>query len=198
MDTRITLPAPQTDLNFSLMQALAERRTLRKWKDEPISEQDLSNLLWAACGITKEPKGKTKCKRTAPSACNSQEIRVYTLLEKGVFLYHETAHELVQIIPDDIREHVGTQKMMKSAPLGLVYVADLSRMNSPFLKSYEAKKFSAWVDTGFVSENVYLYCAAANMASAVLSLVKRDNLEQLMQLQEHEKVVLTQVVGYRV
>ncbi len=198
MDTRIKLPAPQTDLDFPLMQAFAERRTLRRWKDEPISEQDLSNLLWSACGITKEQKGKTKCKRTAPSACNVQEIRVYTLLEKGVFLYNEAAHELVQIIPDDIREHVGTQKMMKSAPLGLVYVADLSRMNSPFLKSDEAKKFSAWVDTGFVSENVYLYCASANMATAVLSLVKRDNLEQLMQLQEHEKVVLTQVVGYRV
>ena len=40
--------------------------------------------------------------------------------------------------------------MMKSAPMGLVFVADLSRMNSPFLRSMEAKRFSAWVDTGYI------------------------------------------------
>ena len=196
MDSIITLPAPQTDLNFPLMQALAQRRTIRKWKGEPVSDQDLSNLLWAACGITKAPQGKTKSKRTAPSACNSQEIRVYVLLESGVFLYDEDNHELIGISPQDIREHVGTQKMMKSAPVGLVYVADLSRMTGPFLKSYESKRFSAWVDTGFISQNVYLYCAAANLATAVLALMDRDKLTELMKLQEHEKIVLTQVVGY--
>ena len=88
--------------------------------------------------------------------------------------------------------------MMKSAPLGLVFVADLSRMTSPFLRSQEAKRFSAWVDTGYISQNVYLYCTAANLATAALSLVDRDELHQLMHLQEHEKIVLTQVVGRRI
>jgi SagB-type dehydrogenase family enzyme len=191
----IKLPGPQIDLDFPLMKALEKRRSIRKWKDAPISEQELSNLLWAACGITKEKYGKVKSKRTAPSACNSQEIRVYVLLDKGAFLYNEENHELIEIIAKDIREHTGTQKMMKSAPMGLVFVADLSRMTSPYLRSMEAKKFSAWVDTGYISQNVYLYCVASNLGTVALSLVDRDKLHKLMQLKEHEKIVLTQVVG---
>jgi SagB-type dehydrogenase family enzyme len=178
------------------MKALEQRRSIRKWKDTPISEQELSNLLWAACGITKKPYGNVKSKRTAPSACNSQEIRVYALLESGVFLYNEDNHELIEIVAKDIREFTGTQKMMKVAPMGLVFVADLSRMKSPFLRSIEAKKFSAWVDTGYISQNVYLYCVAANMGTVALSLVDRDKLHELMRLDEHEKIVLTQVVGH--
>lgn len=191
----IKLPKPQTELEFPLMKALEKRRSIRKWKDSPISEQELSNLLWAACGVTKNKYGNVKSKRTAPSACNSQEIKVYVLLEKGVFLYNEENHELVKILNKDIREHTGTQKMMKSAPMGLVFIADLSRMNSPFLKSEEAKRFSAWVDTGYISQNIYLYCAASNLSTVVLSLVNRNKLHELMQLKEHEKIVLTQVVG---
>ncbi len=190
------LPEPQTDLPFPLMKALEQRRTVRKWKDTPISKQNISNLLWAACGITKKKHGKSKCKRTAPSACNSQAIRVYLLMGKGVFLYNEEIHELIEITKDDIRKNIGTQKMMKSAPMGLVFVADLSRMKSPFLKKAEAQQFSAWIDTGYISQNVYLYCAASNLGTVALSLVDRDKLHELMQLKEYEKVILTQVVGH--
>lgn len=195
MDHTIKLPEPQKELGFPLMKALEKRRSIRKWKDSPITEQDLSNLLWAACGITKNKYGNVKSKRTAPSACNSQEIRVYVLLEKGVFLYNEENHELIEIISKDIREHIGTQKMIKSAPTGLVFVADLSRMKGPFFRNQEAQRFCAWVDTGYISQNVYLYCAASDLGTVVLSLVDRDKLHRLMQLKEHEKIVLTQVVG---
>jgi SagB-type dehydrogenase family enzyme len=196
MENIIKLPEPQKDLKFPLMKALENRRTIRKWKDAPISEQEISNLLWAACGITKDKYGNVKSKRTAPSACNSQEIRVYAIMKQGVFLYNEENHELIETISKDIRDNIGTQKMMKSAPMGLVFVADLSRMKSPFLKSMEAKRFSAWVDTGYISQNVYLYCAASNLGTAVLSLVNRDRLHKLMGLKENEKIVLTQVVGH--
>ncbi len=196
MDHTIKLPEPQKELDFPLMKALEKRRSIRKWKDTPITEQELSNLLWAACGITKNKYGNVKSKRTAPSACNSQEIRVYVLMERGVFLYNEENHELLEIISKDIREHIGTQKMMKVAPMGLVFVADLSRMTSPYLKNKEGQRFSAWVDTGYVSQNVYLYCAASDLGTVVLSLVDRDKLHKLMQLKEHEKIVLTQVVGH--
>jgi len=196
MENIINLPEPQKELEFPLMKALEKRRTTRKWKDTPVSEQEISNLLWAACGITKSKYGNVKSKRTAPSACNSQEIRVYIIMKKGVFLYNEENHELIKIIAKDIRENIGTQKMMKSAPMGLVFVADLSRMKSPFLRSKEAQRFCAWVDTGYISQNVYLYCAASNLGTVVLSLVDRDKLHKLMKLKENEKIVLTQVVGH--
>ena len=192
----IKLPPPQKDLSYPLMKALERRRSIRKWDETLISDQDLSNLLWAACGVTKEKYGKVKNKRTAPSACNSQEIRVYVLLPHGTFLYDEENHVLVTIHTRDIREFVGTQKMMKSAPMGLVYVADLSKMTSPFVKREDAQRFSAWVDTGYVSQNVYLYCAAANLGTVALALIDRKKLRKEMGLREHEKIVLTQAIGH--
>ena len=196
MDKTIKLPDPQKELEFPLMKALEKRRTVRKWKDAPLSKQEISNLLWASCGISKQKYGNVKSKRTAPSACNSQEVRVYVIMKEGVYLYNEEDHELVEIITNDIRKNIGTQKMMKSAPVGLVYVADLSRMKSPFLKNREAQRFCAWVDTGYISQNVYLFCAASNLGTAVLSLVDREKLHTLMKLEEHEKIVLTQVIGH--
>jgi len=196
MAKTIKLPVVEKDMAFPLMQSLAQRRSVRRWEDRPISRQDISNLLWAACGITKEAKGKAKSKRTAPSACNAQEIRIFVLIPEGVFKYDEVKHILININDDDNRKHVGTQKMMKGAPMGLVYVADLSRMTGPFLRSDQAKQFSAWVDTGFVSQNVYLYCTAAGMGSVALLLINRDNLREALRLKEHEKIVMTQAVGY--
>ncbi len=119
-----------------------------------------------------------KCRRTAPSACNSQEIRVYVIMKEWVFLYDEENHELAEIIAEDIRENIVTRKMMKASPTGPAYIADLSRMNSPFLRTDGAKRLSAWVDTGYISRNVCLYCAAANLGAAVLSLVNRDRLHK--------------------
>ena len=197
MGDMITLRAPQKELDFRLMKALEMRRSTRKWKNEPLSDQDLSNLLWAAGGQTREPKGRTKSKRTTPSACNAQEIRVYVLKEDGVFHYHEDGHALEQIHSKDVREFIGTQKMMKCAPMGLVFVADLSRMTSPLFRSEETKQFFAWLDTGYISQNVYMYCAASGMGTVSLGLVNRDLLGEKMCLKEDEKIVLTQVVGYQ-
>ena len=192
----VKLPNPQKNLEFPLMKALENRRSIRKWKDTPISEQEISNLLWAACGITKSKYGNVKSKRTAPSACNSQAIKVYIIMKQGVFLYDEEKHELIKIIAKDIRENIGTQKMMKSSPMGLVFVADSSRMKSPLMRRKEAQQLCAWVDTGYISQNVYLYCAASNLGTVALSLVDRDTLHTLMELKENENIVLTQVVGH--
>jgi len=62
MERTIKLPEPQKELVFPLMKAIERRRSIRKWKDTPLSEQELSNLLWAACGVTKEKYGKVKQK----------------------------------------------------------------------------------------------------------------------------------------
>ncbi len=195
MAETIQLPAPQKDLSFSLMQALQERRSKRTWKDEPLSEQELSNLLWAACGITQAGKYKTKSKRTAPSACNSQSIDVYVAIKEGLFRYDEKGHQLTQVLAEDIREYIGTQKRMQSAPLGLIYVSDHSRMKLYFGKDEDKKMFFSGTHAGYVSQNVYLYCAAAHLNTVVLGLVDRDKLHKIMNLKDCEKVIFTQVVG---
>jgi SagB-type dehydrogenase family enzyme len=191
----IQLPAPQKDLSFPLMQALQERRSKREWKDEALPLQELSNLLWAACGITQAGKHKTKSKRTAPSGCNSQSIDVYVAIKDGLFRYDEKGHQLIRVLAEDIREHIGTQKRMQSAPLGLIYVSDHSRMIMYFGKDEDKKMFFSGNHAGYVSQNVYLYCAASKLNTVVLGLVDRDKLHSIMNLKDHEKVIFTQVVG---
>ncbi|MGD9131850.1 MAG: nitroreductase family protein [Candidatus Bathyarchaeota archaeon] len=195
MANTLKLPTPEKDLDFPLMKALGKRRSIRKWKNEPLSDQELSNLLWAACGVTKEETKRSKSKRTSPSACNSQEIRIYVAMKKGLFLYDEKDHQLIQILSKDIRENIGTQKMMRSAPVGLVYVSDYSKMTNFLFRDDDLKWFFSGTDTGFISQNVYLYCAAAKLSTVVLGLVNRDKLHDIMCLKECEKVVCTQVVG---
>ncbi len=191
----VKLPLPQKDIAFPLMKALEKRRSVRKWKDAALSDQELSNLLWAACGITKEETNNSKSKRTAPSAHNWQEIKIYVAMEKGLFLYDEKNHQLIQVLSKDIRENIGTQKMMHSAPVGLVYVSDFSKLSSYFVKDDDQRWFISGTDTGFISQNVYLYCAAAKLSTVVLGWVNRDKLHEIMGLKECEKVVYAQVVG---
>lgn len=191
----IKLPDPQKDLEFPLMKALEKRRTIRKWQDSELSEQEISNLLWAACGISHKETNRSKSRRTAPSACNSQEIKIYIALSHGVYFYEEKNHQLIQVHNSDIRENIGTQKMMRSAPVGLIYVSDYTRLKTFQFKNDEQKWFTSTTDTGFISQNVYLYCAAANLSTVLLGLVNREKLHRLIGLNENEKIVYTQVVG---
>lgn len=189
------LPEPQIELSFPLMRALQMRRSVRKWSHESVTDQELSNLLWAACGITKTATNKSKSKRTVPSASNAQVIKIYVALKNGLFLYDETCHRLQKIFSRDIRKHIGTQKMMRSAPLGLIYVADYSKMYGYLAKDENRKWFVSGTETGFISQNVYLFCAAAKLSTVILGLVDRDKLHACMRLPEHEKVVYTQAIG---
>ncbi|RPH32513.1 MAG: SagB/ThcOx family dehydrogenase [Bacteroidales bacterium] len=191
----IKLPEPQKDLEFPLMKAFEKRRTKRKWQDSELSKQEISNLLWAACGITHKETNRSKSRRTAPSACNSQEIKVYIALSDGVYVYEEKNHQLIRVDNKDIRENIGTQKMMRSAPVGLIYVSDYTRLKTFQFKDDEQKWFTSTADTGFISQNVYLYCAAANLSTVLLGLVNREKLHNLIGLNENEKIVYTQVVG---
>jgi len=195
MANTIKLPTPQKDLEFPLMKALEKRRSIRKWKNDALSDQELSNILWAACGITKEGTSRSKSKRTAPSASNSQAIKIYVAMKKGLFLYDEKNHQMLQILSKDIRENIGTQKMMRSAPVGLIYVSDYSKMKTYLAKDDNRKWFVSGTDTGFISQNVYLYCTAAKLSTVILGFVNRDKLHEIMGLKEYEKVVYTQVVG---
>lgn len=195
MTNFIKLPEPQKYLDFPLMKAIEKRRTKRKWKDSNLSEQEISNLLWAACGVTHKETKKSKSRRSVPSACNSQEIKVYIALSKGVYLYDEKNHQLIKILAKDIRKNIGTQKMMRSAPVGLIYVSDYSKLKAFQFKKDENKWFTSATDTGFISQNVYLYCAAADLSTVILGLVDRDKLHKTLELNENEKIVCTQVVG---
>lgn len=191
----LKLPSPQKDLEFPLMKALEIRRTKRKWKDSNLSDQEISNLLWAACGVTVEETQRSKSKRTAPSARNSQAIKIYVALDKGLFRYDEKEHALILVNDRDVREYISNQSMMKSTPVGLIYVSDYLRLKGYVGTDDNRKWFVSGTEVGFISQNVYLFCASAKLSTAVIGLVNRDKLHEIMGLDEYEKVVYTQAIG---
>jgi SagB-type dehydrogenase family enzyme len=184
----IRLLQPQTDGGRPLMQVLKDRKTSRAFSSEKLPLQVLSNMLWAAWGVNR-PDGK----RTAPSAVNWQEIDVYVALADGLYLYDAKANILQPILAGDIRAATGPQPFVKDAPVNLIFVADLSKMgNAPD----DQKDFYSATDTGFISQNVYLYCASEGLATVVRGYVDKPTLAKVMKLRPDQKVILAQTVGY--
>lgn len=116
-------------------------------------------------------------------------------MSNGLFLYDEKHHQLIQKLPFDIRSNIGIQKMMHSAPVGIIYVSDFTKLKTFIFKNDDRKWFTSTTDSAFISQNIYLYCAAANLNTVLLSLVDRAKLHSIMRLNENEKVVYTQGVG---
>lgn len=188
----IKLSPPQLDSGKSLMQALSERKSDRSFASRPIPMEILSNLLWAACGINRPDSGK----RTAPSALDQQEIDVYVATAQGLFRYQPQGHTLVQILNQDIRALTGKQGYAAEAPVNLIYVADFSGIGLKMILSKEEKQFYAAADTGFISQNVYLYCASAGLATVVRGWINKESLAKVMQLKPSQQIMLAQSVGY--
>lgn len=179
----IKLPEPRKTGGMPLMEALNARQTQRTFSTKPLSDQQLSDLLWAAFGINRD-----NGKRTAPSARNMQEISIYAALPSGLYLYNAQQNSLQQILEQDIREQTGKQPFVNIAPVCLIYVSDYDRMKN------ESEFYSA-VDTGYISQNVYLFCASEGLHTVVLGSVDKTALKAAMKLRPAQHVILTQPVG---
>ena len=185
----IALPAPRTQGGMPLMEALKARRTSRSFSPKKLPKQVLSDLLWAACGVNRRDSGK----RTAPSAMNWQEVDVYVTVAEGVYLYNAKAHRLEPVLAQDLRPMTGTQDFVRDAPVNLVYVADLTRMKGA---SDKDKTFYSAADTGFIAQNVYLYCASEGLATVVRASVSKPALKKALNLRSGQEIILAQSVGY--
>src|SRR5271157_548800 len=184
----IQLPEPKLDSSISLAQALKQRMTTREYGGDTLSEPVLSNLLWSACGINRPNSGK----RTAPTARNWQEIDVYVATTAGMYLYDPKGNALVPIVPEDIRSLTYTQiDRFKDAPIHLVYISDLAKTDG---EEGTAMLLTA-MDTGFVAENVYLYCASEGLPTAFRVSIDKDKLGQAIKLRPTQRIMGAQSVG---
>ncbi|MBE0431912.1 SagB/ThcOx family dehydrogenase [candidate division WOR-3 bacterium] len=185
----IDLPQPRTTGGRPLMEVLRDRQSSRRFSPEDIPAQTLSNLLWAAWGVNRPESGK----RTAPSAVNWQEIDIYVATASGLYLYDAVKNSLTHVLDEDIRGLTGRQDFVRDAPVNLIFVADYVRMGRA---SMQDKDFYAAADAGFISQNVYLFCASEGLATVVRGALDRDKLAGRMKLTASQKIVLAQTVGY--
>jgi nitroreductase len=184
----IELPAPQTEGGMPLMSALKARRSTRNYSDRGLAPQTLSDLLWAAFGINR-PSGD----RTAPYWRHIMVIEIYAAMADGVWLYEPVTHKLLPHLAEDIRASTGLQDFVGKAPLNLVYVAHGERMTGV---SPEDRRLYASVDTGFIGQNVYLFCASEGLATVFRGAVDYKKLDGIMKLAAGQFVTFAQTVGY--
>jgi SagB-type dehydrogenase family enzyme len=185
----IELPQPIKTGGMPLMEALAERRTSREFTEKEIELQTLSNLLWAAYGFNRPDENK----RTAPTSRNYQEMEVYVAVKSGLYYYDAANNMLIQIHNKDVRANTGLQEYVATAPLNLIYVANQQKVQDPH---GERQLKASHTNSGFIAQNVYLYCASEGLASVVRAWFDEDDLQKAMQLGDDYKIILTQTVGY--
>ncbi len=171
-DALVELPAPQKTGGLTVPEALAKRHVERSFDSRPLSLQEVSNILWAACGVNREDD-----RLTVPTAMNRQRIAVYAVLPDGVYRYDAKQNALEQSLQGNY-----LKLYANGAPLVLLHAAQ------------ESDRYAAF-HVGSMYENVALYCASAGLAN-VMKAQETDKLDGKLSLPDGWKVYMIQPVGY--
>ena len=195
------LPSPRK-LEMSLQEALEKRRSSRDFSGEPIAEEMVAALLWAANGINRK-----NFKRTTPSALNWQDVSVYVVQANGIWKYLPKRHALLFIEGKDQREYFGEIKTwMKLASQHLVFVSD-ARKTETFTTKLIDKTFKVDFSEGELNERarainvgvkvqaVYLAAVAMGLGCTCRLLVDDQKARELMKLAPEEKITAICSVG---
>ena len=175
------LPKPNTEGGMPLMESIAQRKSHRDMSaNGTVSKQQLSDMLWAAWGITHEGK------RTVATAMNRQELSIYVVTPVGASLYDAAANTLEKVTDADLRPLAGMQKFATDCPLNIVFVTDTDLQPDATMQGYAA---------GAASQNVYLYCASQGLKTVVRASFARDELHKALQLPANKRVIFVQTVG---
>ena len=183
------LPKPNMQRKtLSVMETYKQRKSVREYSNRMLSDQDLSDLLWAAQG-----QNRTDGHLTAPTAMNRQEVRLYVFTAKDVSLYNPKANTLTQVAKGDRRDIVADrQDFAKAAPVCLVMVADFDK----FGNRNQHAEWMVSVDVGIVSQNINLFCSAAGLCTVPRGTMKQKDIQTLLGLNENQIPLINNPVGY--
>lgn len=188
---RIELMMPDTARGLTVNEALRLRASSRRYAAEPLSLEQLSETVWAAAGINRPESGRL----TAPSALALYPIRVYAVLESGVYRYDAKAHLLDRVAEGDYRELSAMQEFAYTAPLNLLYIADLSVYEGRNIPA-EKVRYLCGQDAAGYAENVNLYAAGHGLKAITRGSCKEAEVLAVLELDpERYFVALAQTVG---
>ena len=188
----IKLPPPKLDGTVSVEKALVERRSVRAYKTEPLSLAEVSQVLWAAQGVTEPAKGL----RTAPSARGTFVVEVYlvtgtvTGLPAGQYRYQPKGHELVKMAEGDKKAELfkaAGQAAINSAPVALVITgaSDRSASNPSWM----------YLEAGHAAQNIYLQAVSLKLGTVSMAGFKPDEVKRALGLPEKEQPIYIMPVG---
>jgi len=188
---QIKLPEPKYDGNVSVEKALKERRSLRVYKDSPLSVAEVSQVLFAAQGITESGRGL----KTAPSARAQYFLTVYlfagnvTGLKPGMYRYVPQGHSLVLVAEGDAKGRLykaAGQSPIQKAPAALIIAGAQDRATN-----------AGWMylEAGHAAQNVYLQCVPLGLGTVVMAGFNAEAVGEAVNLPGGEKTLYIMPVG---
>lgn len=169
------LPTPDTKGGIPLMEAIHARKSVKEFSAKKIDDQTLSEIMYAAWGISHEGK------RTIPTSMNKQNLNVYAILPDGAWLYDGVDNSIKQVSNQDLRSYLTTQDYTKDAQLFLVYTGTDPQ--------------NSYLHAGSAYQNVGLYTASRGLNNVVRAYVDKKGLAKALNLNE-EDIIVTQVIGW--
>jgi len=195
VEASLKLPAPHTKGKTSVEEALSKRRSVRTYKKEPLTIEQLSQLCWAAQGITSEEGG-----RTAPSAGAKYPLEVFLVvgnvdgLDPGVYHYNPFDHSLTKKEGGDKREKLRAsalgQKPLSFAPVSFVITGIYERT---MVKYGERGIRYVHIEVGHVCQNIYLQAEALDLGTVVIGAFEDQKIKKLLNLKEEAPLALMPV-----
>ena len=196
MGEQILLPSPATVGTLSLEEALAGRRSAREFSETALASNQLSQILWAAQGITDEAFGG----RTAPSARSIYPYNLYIIVRKvedlPAGLYHFLpAEQAIRplILSETLLQGEAEQPSVSSAPAVLVYGAIYDKTREKF--AGESAIQVTLQESGHIAQNVYWPAVAAGLGTVVVGGFDADAVKAELALPVDETVVYLQPFG---
>jgi len=194
LDT-IRLDSARVDKGLTVMRALSARKSLRDFSNEPLTRQQLSELLWAANCVNR-PDGR----RTAPAAVNAQMVDIYVLMPEGVYRYDAPGLRLLPVAAGDHRKAAGRQEFVSNAPVNLIFVLDRAGFSAlppgPAKAPDDAKVSWAYVSAGCEVQNAALYCASEGLGGVVRAGFPADELTKALRLTPEQTPLLAFTTGH--
>ena len=201
----MVLPPPNLDGDMSVEQALAQRRSRRDFQDKELTLAQLSQMLWAAYGIT-QPSDNPNLRgglRTAPSAGATFPLEIYVVvgfvqgIEPGVYRYIPAGHTLVRVVDGDMRaalaEAAVGQRMVAQAPASIFYTAVFERTTDVY---GSRGRMYVYMEIGHSAQNVYLQAQAMGLGTCAIGAFDDDRVRQLLQLPGDETPLYLMPFGY--
>ncbi|ACI20059.1 SagB/ThcOx family dehydrogenase [Dictyoglomus thermophilum] len=185
----IKLPSPLLKSSISIEEALLLRRSKRFYKDNPLTLQELSQILWASQGIS-DPDYKF---RTCPSAGALYPLEIYVSvlrvdgIESGIYKYNPEKHEIVQIYKSSKREELYEaslkQEWIKRAPVVIIICASFYKTKARY---GERGIRYIYIETGHCAQNIYLQCVSLNLGTVAIGAFDDDEIKRILNLPKFE------------
>ncbi len=191
MDSEIiTLTAP-LETGATLLDALSKRASVREYADQGLTLEQLSGVMWAAAGQNR-PGGRL----TAPSAMALYPIKVYAVIPNGIYLYDSKEHKLTLVKKGDYMKLAGLQDFVYTAPLNIMYIADLEAYAERLGDMPEADKMRLCaLDAAGYCQNANLWAAANGMGAITRGGAHGEEFLKTIGAPESFRFILAQTVG---